>query len=105
MFVSLRRIVTAVAIVLLALTAADLAAPGFCADEQLASRADFSLTTGGAVHSNHADVDDCFCCARCLDTGTRIPELRAVAAWVDFADPLRSLVTRSSSLDHPPQNA
>jgi hypothetical protein len=100
----LRRIVPAVAIVLLAWTAFDLANPACCLEEQLAATASSSVDAADAAPSPQADVDDCFCCARCIDTGARIPAIRPAAAWVDFAEPVRGLTTRSSSLDHPPQN-
>jgi hypothetical protein len=100
----LRRVAPVVALVLLAWTAFDLANPQCCLQEQSPTSGSSTLAALSTTHTPQPDVDDCFCCARCIDTGTRIPHLRAGAAWVDFADPVRNLTTRSSSLDHPPQN-
>ena len=92
-----------IAIVLLTWTAIDLACPQYCLDEQTTvSTSSAAASTSGA---SQGDVNDCFCCARCIDTGVRIPEMRVTAAWIDFAEPVRSLTSRSSSLDHPPQNS
>jgi hypothetical protein len=89
--------------VLLAWTAFDLANPECCLQDQ-AGAAAWASGAIGTTQDPQPAVDDCFCCARCVDTGTRIPELRTFAAWIDFAEPVRSLTTRPSSLYHPPRN-
>jgi hypothetical protein len=95
------RVVPLVALVLLTWTAADLAYPQCCLAEQ-------AFTTAGTdsqTQDERPDVDDCFCCARCIDTGTRVPQLRTALDWIEFVEPTRQLTTRSATLDHPPQNA
>jgi hypothetical protein len=99
----LHRVAPIVAIVLLAWTAYDLANPQCCLQDQKVGPSASSLAAVGSPQSSQPAVDDCFCCARCIDTGTRIPEIRTAPAWVDFAEPVLRLTTRSSSLDHPPQ--
>ena len=81
----LRRVAPIVAIVLLACTAYDLANPQCCLQDQKVGPSASSLAAVGSPQSSQPAVDDCFCCARCIDTGTRIPEIRTPAAWVDFA--------------------
>jgi hypothetical protein len=100
----LRRIVPTVAVILLAWTAVDLVDPQCCLREMSASSST-TAAAGGAVHTAQPDFDDCFCCARCIDTGTRVPEMRTPVSWVEFAEPIRHVSTRPTVLDHPPQNA
>ncbi len=94
------------ATVLLMWTAADLAFPQCClsyaasASEIASVGANTTSSTGGITF----DVDDCFCCAVCVDTGVRIPSLAQPLAAVRFVEPIRHLASRSATLDHPPQN-
>jgi hypothetical protein len=96
-----------VAIALLVWTATDLAYARCClqgqtGDAQVAAGSGSSVA---AVQTAHPDFDDCFCCARCVDTGIRAPRMTTVRGWIVFTDPVRSLAHRSAVLDHPPQNA
>jgi len=103
-FHRVRRFVPAIAIVLLGWTAVDLANPECCLREQLTVHS-ASMNAAGVGQRPQPDFDDCFCCARCIDTGVRAPELRSEPAWIDFAEPAQSLAARPAALDHPPQNA
>ena len=103
---SWRSVARITALVLLTWTAVDLGFPACCLDDKLTAGATSpSLSTHDADQSSRADVDDCFCCALCIDTGWRIPALRIEAARTSFRDPIRHLATRVVVLDHPPQNA
>jgi hypothetical protein len=105
-FHSLRRVAKAVVLVLLAWTALDLAYPQCCLSERLGrDAAHMSATDPGSALPDQGDLDDCFCCARCLDTGARIPRFDIATAAPDFDEPVHHPVTRPSTLDHPPQNA
>ena len=95
-----------IALVLLAWTAIDLAYPQCCFRESapMASPAMAAASETTPAQSD-ATVDDCFCCATCVDTGVRAPSFDAEAQPADFDEPLMQLWARPSSLDHPPQNA
>lgn len=94
------------AVVLLAWTAVDLGFPECCLSEQLALGATSStLSAHEDGDTSRADVDDCFCCALCIDTGWRTPMLRIESARTSYRDPIRHLASRVVALDHPPQNA
>ena len=90
--------------VILAWTAVDLANPACCLQEQITAHG-VGVAAAAFVQQATPDVDDCFCCARCIDTGVRAPELRSEPAWIDFVDPPRSLASRPAALDHPPKIA
>jgi hypothetical protein len=101
---SFRLLVQITAIVLLAWTAVDLAFPECCLSEPLAADSAATLDTHyGSPSPDRPDVDDCFCCARCLDNGTRIPRIGVDAVRAEFAEPLEPLATHARTLDHPPQ--
>jgi hypothetical protein len=104
---SLRRLAKVTALVLLAWTAIDLADPQCCLNERLGHGVTrISATTpADNASTNQTAVDDCFCCARCLDTGTRVPRLDVARVAADFDEPIQQPMTRPSTLDHPPQNA
>ena len=105
-FSSLRHVVRIIAIVLLAWTAFDLANPQCCLREVIPVATSTSLSAAGhSVPPPAPDDDDCFCCARCIDTGMRIPSFDQPFAWIDFAERAVHLTTRAAALDHPPQNA
>jgi hypothetical protein len=97
-----RRLTAAVALLLLVWTVADLAFVQCCLHEQRMF-ADEG-TAAGSAQSPQAG-DDCFCCARCIDTAVRVQPLEHSAVWTDFADPVRHLAARSAVIDHPPQHA
>lgn len=99
-----RSLVRLAALVLLVWTGADLAIPGCCLSDAAASGVQ-SVSDGGALDAPSYSVDDCFCCARCLDTGCRVPDLGGVSHWTDFDEPVRRLAGRTTRLDHPPQDA
>ena len=92
-----------VAVVLLAWTAIDLADPQCCFRERLGAH---SLSISATTDSNAAngDVDDCFCCAVCVDTGYRIPSMIQVLAVHRFPELPGDVLTRPASHYHPPQN-
>ena len=98
-----RRLASAVALILLVWTVADLALVQCCLHEQRLVAA--SGCAVGSPQSSPADEDSCFCCARCVDTAMRIRPLERSVVWTDFAEPVRHLATRSAVIDHPPQNA
>jgi hypothetical protein len=101
-----RLLARIMAIVLLTWTAVDLAFPECCLSEKLlAGSASGTLSTPEEAGTPSPDVDDCFCCAMCIDTGVRAPGLRIEPARTLFVEPVRHLATRVTVLDHPPQLA
>jgi hypothetical protein len=101
---SFRLLVQITAIVLLAWTAVDLSFPECCLSEPVASGSSAALDAHyGAPSPALPDIDDCFCCARCLDNGARMPRIDVDAVPAEFAEPLEPLATHASTLDHPPQ--
>jgi hypothetical protein len=103
---SWRWLARVTALVLLTWTAVDLGFPECCLDEQQPiGSITSSLTSYDEDAASGGDVDDCFCCALCIDTGWRTPALKIEAARTSYRDPIRQLATRVTALDHPPQNA
>jgi hypothetical protein len=103
---SWRSVARITALVLLTWTAVDLGFPECCLDEKLSVGSTTpTLTTHEGDQASGAGVEDCFCCALCIDTGWRIPALRIETARTSFRDPIRHLASRVVVLDHPPQNA
>jgi hypothetical protein len=103
---SLRNIVRVTAVLLLAWTAFDLGYPQCCMREALPTAAATSLAAyDQSAPPAQPDVDDCFCCARCLDTGWRIPVMQPTSIWLEQSEHVSHLTTRAATLDHPPQNA
>jgi hypothetical protein len=92
------------AIVLLTWTAVDLMFPECCLAETLWVTED-AADSSDAPRPSQPPVDDCFCCAMCIDTGVHSRLLRIEAVRTLFAEPLRHLASRVADLDHPPQNA
>lgn len=103
---SWRSLARVTAVVLLAWTAVDLGFPECCVSEQLELGATApTISAHDRADAARIDVDDCFCCALCIDTGWRIPTLSVDTARPSYRDPIRHLATRVVALDHPPQNA
>lgn len=101
-----RRLARVIAVVLLTWTVADLSYLQCCLGDEICSGASASVAAATAtVGVAHADTDDCFCCARCVDTGLRLIGFRHTPEWTDFQEPVAHLATRPAVLDHPPQNA
>ena len=102
------RLLRAASIVMLTLTAADLANPQCCAEEiraasTAANSASVSQTTENPPTASFPD--DCLCCARCIDTG-----LRFTAIILDLHNPVTAPAIDSVNLlphsfDRPPQLA
>ena len=102
-----RTVARITAVVLLSWTALDLAYPQCCLDDRLSqgtSTLSFAAP-GDESPTSQGDIEDCFCCARCLDTAARFSQLDVVRVPGDFTEPYSRVTTRSSTLDHPPQNA
>ena len=100
-----RRLARVIAAVLLTWTVADLSYLQCCVGDEICGGVGAEIAAATAVATEHADTDECFCCARCLDTGVRLGGLRQAAEWTDFEEPVDHLATRPVALDHPPQIA
>ena len=100
-----RRLARVIAAVLLTWTVADLSYLQCCLGDEICGRVGTEVAAASAVSATHADTDECFCCARCLDTGVRLDRLRDAPGWTFFQEPIAHLATRPVVLDHPPQNA
>lgn len=101
----MHRLARVVALVLLTWTVADLSYFQCCLGDETRSHAGTEIAAASAVGTAHSDTDDCFCCARCLDTGFRLEGFRHAPEWTDFQEPVAHLATRPAALDHPPQIA
>jgi len=100
-----RRLARLTAAVLLTWTVADLSYLQCCLGDEICDGGGATIAAASAVTTAHADTDDCFCCARCLDTGVRLDGFRHAPEWTYFQEPIAHLATRPVVLDHPPQNA
>jgi hypothetical protein len=104
---AVRRAAPFIALILLAWTAIDLVDPQCCLSDRAANgtMAISASTSPDGDSPDQGQIDDCFCCARCLDTGRRVPRFDVAMSHETFDEPAQRLIRRSSSLDHPPQNA
>jgi hypothetical protein len=100
-----RRLARVIAAVLLSWTVADLSYFQCCLGDETRGSVGTQITAAWAGDTAHSDTDDCFCCARCLDTGLRLDGFRHAPEWTDFQEPAAHLATRPAALDHPPQRA
>lgn len=101
----MRRVAQLTAIILLAWTAFDLADPQCCLSGWIGDGRTAMRAPAPAQTASQGQEDDCFCCARCLDTGMRVPRFDVAISAATFDEPAERLIARSSALDHPPQNA